>query len=174
MEMLEDKLRTYVSGWFPPQSELNRERCGILERCMEQGEVQSPGLFTLTIPTGGGKTVASLAFALRHARTHGLRRLIYVIPYTSIIEQNAQVFRDILGDENVLEHHSGVLYDIEDEAGPENARLARATENWDMPVVVTTAVQFFESLFANRSSQCRKLHNLELLTKCPQSARNMV
>ena len=80
MEMLEDKLRTYVSSWFPPQSELNRERCGILERCMEQGEVQSPGLFTLTIPTGGGKTVASLAFALRHARTYGLRRLIYVLP----------------------------------------------------------------------------------------------
>ena len=160
MEMLEDKLQAHVSNWFPPQSDLNRERCRILERCMEQGEVQSPGLFTLTIPTGGGKTVASLAFALRHARTHGLRRLIYVIPYTSIIEQNAQVFRDILGDENVLEHHSGVLYDIEDEAGPENARLARATENWDMPVVVTTAVQFFESLFANRSSQCRKLHNL--------------
>ena len=160
MEILEDKLRSYVSGWFPPKTELNRERCGILERCMEQGETRSPGLFTLTIPTGGGKTVASLAFALRHARANGLRRIIYVIPYTSIIEQNAQVFRDILGDENVLEHHSGVLYDIEDEARPENARLARATENWDMPVVVTTAVQFFESLFANRSSQCRKLHKL--------------
>ncbi|MCI9158556.1 MAG: CRISPR-associated helicase Cas3' [Lawsonibacter sp.] len=160
IEVLEDKLQAHVSNWFPPQSDLNRERCRILERCMEQGEVQSPGLFTLTIPTGGGKTVASLAFALRHARTHGLRRLIYVIPYTSIIEQNAQVFRDILGDENVLEHHSGVLYDIEDEAKPEDARLVRATENWDMPVVVTTAVQFFESLFADRSSQCRKLHNL--------------
>ena len=160
IEVLGDKLQAHVSGWFPPKTELNRERCAILERCMEQGERQPPGLYTLTIPTGGGKTTASLAFALRHARTHGLRRLIYVIPYTSIIEQNAQVFRDILGDENVLEHHSGVLYDIEDEAGPENARLARATENWDMPVVVTTAVQFFESLFANRSSQCRKLHNL--------------
>lgn len=159
-EVLEGKLQSYVSDWFPPETELNRERCAILERCMEQGESQSPGLFTLTIPTGGGKTVASLAFALRHARTHGLRRIIYVIPYTSIIEQNAQVFRDILGERNVLEHHSGVLYDIEDEARPENARLARATENWDMPVVVTTAVQFFESLFANRSSQCRKLHNL--------------
>ena len=160
IEVLGDKLQAHVSGWFPPKTELNRERCAMLERCMEQGERQPPGLYTLTIPTGGGKTTASLAFALCHARTHGLRRLIYVIPYTSIIEQNAQVFRDILGDENVLEHHSGVLYDIEDEAGPENARLARATENWDMPVVVTTAVQFFESLFANRSSQCRKLHNL--------------
>ncbi|RKI67504.1 CRISPR-associated helicase Cas3' [bacterium 1xD42-67] len=160
MEVLEGKLRSYISGWFPPKTELDRERCAMLERCMEQGRALSPGLFTLTIPTGGGKTVTSLAFALRHARTHGLRRIIYVIPYTSIIEQNAQVFRDILGEENVLEHHSGVLYDIEDEARPENGRLARATENWDMPVVVTTAVQFFESLFANRSSQCRKLHNL--------------
>lgn len=160
IEVLGDKLQAHVSGWFPPKTELNRERCAMLERCMEQGERQPPGLYTLTIPTGGGKTTASLAFALCHARTHGLRRLIYVIPYTSIIEQNAQVFRDILGEKNVLEHHSGVLYDIDDEARPENARLARATENWDMPVVVTTAVQFFESLFANRSSQCRKLHNL--------------
>ena len=158
--VLEDRLQSHVSGWFPPKTDLNRERCAMLERCAEQGERQPAGLFTLTIPTGGGKTVASLAFALRHARTHGLRRIIYVIPYTSIIEQNAQVFREILGDENVLEHHSSVLYDMQDEARPENARLARATENWDMPVVVTTAVQFFESLFANRSSQCRKLHNL--------------
>ena len=160
LEVLEDRLRVHISGWFPPKTELNRQRCAVLQRCLEQGETQAPGLFTLTIPTGGGKTVASLAFALRHARAHGLRRVVYVIPYTSIIEQNAQVFRDILGDENVLEHHSGALYDIEDEARPENARLARATENWDMPVVVTTAVQFFESLYANRSSQCRKLHNL--------------
>ncbi len=160
MEDLEKKLQSHISGWFPPQNELNRERCAVLRCCLDQGTAQKPGLFTLTIPTGGGKTVASLAFALCHARAHGLRRVIYVIPYTSIIEQNAQVFRDILGDKNVLEHHSGVLYDIEDEASPDNARLARATENWDMPVVVTTAVQFFESLFGSRSSQCRKLHNL--------------
>lgn len=138
MEDLEKKLQSHISGWFPPQNELNRERCAVLRCCLDQGTAQKPGLFTLTIPTGGGKTVASLAFALCHARAHGLRRVIYVIPYTSIIEQSAQVFRDILGDKNVLEHHSGVLYDIEDEARPDNARLARATENWDMPVVVTT------------------------------------
>lgn len=160
MDILEGKVQSYISGWFPPKTELNQERCAVLQRCLEQGEHQKPGLFTLTIPTGGGKTVASLAFALRHACTHGLRRIVYVIPYTSIIEQNAQVFRDILGEPNVLEHHSGVLYDSKNETRPDNIRLARATENWDVPVVVTTAVQFFESLFANRSSQCRKLHNL--------------
>lgn len=160
MRELDRRLQAYVSDWFPPKGELNRQRCAILSRCLEQGEAQVPGLFTLTVPTGGGKTVASLAFALRHALSHGLRRVIYVIPYTSIIEQNAGKFRDILGAENVLEHHSGVLYDLGDEASPENVRLARATENWDKPVVVTTAVQFFESLFAARSSKCRKLHNL--------------
>lgn len=160
MGELERRLQAYVSDWFPPKGELNRQRCSILSRCMEQGEAQKPGLFTLTVPTGGGKTVASLAFALRHAQSHDLRRVVYVIPYTSIIEQNAGIFRDILGAENVLEHHSGVLYNLEDEADPENVRLARATENWDKPVVVTTAVQFFESLFAARSSKCRKLHNL--------------
>lgn len=160
MEELERRLQARISGWSSPERELDRQRCAILHRCLEQGETQKPGLFTLTVPTGGGKTTASLAFALRHARVHGLRRIIYVIPYTSIIEQNAQVFRDMLGSENVLEHHSGLLYDIEDEANLKNIRLARATENWDLPVVVTTAVQFFESLFSARSSKCRKLHNL--------------
>ncbi len=160
MDTLEQKLQTYISGWFPPKDPLNEQRCALLERCLEQGENRSPGLFTLTLPTGSGKTVASLAFALRHAKAHVLQRIIYVLPYTSIIEQNAQVFRDILGGENVLEHHSGVLYDLEDDAGAQAIRLAKATENWDMPVVVTTAVQFFESLYAARSSQCRKLHNL--------------
>lgn len=86
--------------------------------------------------------------------------MIYVVPYTSIIEQNAEVFREILGDGNVLEHHSGVQFELSDGASPEEVRRALAAENWDMPVIVTTAVQFFESIYANRSSKCRKLHNL--------------
>ena len=104
--------------------------------------------------------MASLAFALAQAQSKGLRRVIYVIPYTSIIEQTAQTFRDILGEEAVLEHHSGVSYDLQDEATPEALPLAQATETWDLPVVVTTAVQFFESLFSARPASCRKLHNL--------------
>ena len=160
MEQLWDRLQSYISGWFPPKGELNRQRCKILEQCIQEGEARAPGLFPLTVPTGGGKTVASLAFALAHAKKHNLERVIYVIPYTSIIEQTAEVFREILGAKNVLEHHSNVLYDLEGEADPHTISLAKATENWDMPVVVTTAVQFFESLYACRSSQCRKLHNI--------------
>ena len=162
MEELYRRLEKYISGWFPPQGEINTLRCAVLEQCIQKGNAQRPGLFTLTVPTGGGKTVASLAFALRHACTYGKTRLIYVIPYTSIIEQSADIFREILGAGAVLEHHSNVLYDTDTfgAATPEAAKQMRATENWDMPVIVTTAVQFFESLYANRSSQCRKLHNL--------------
>lgn len=89
-----------------------------------------------------------------------MKRVIYVIPYTSIIEQNAGVFRNVLGDGNVLEHHSGVEFDLSDGASPEEIRRALASENWDIPLVVTTAARFFDSLYANRSSKCRKLHNL--------------
>lgn len=163
MDALVAKLDAYCARWFPPKSPLNEKRCAILRQCEAAGDAQAPGLFTLTVPTGGGKTVASLAFALHHARAHGKQRVIYVIPYTSIIEQNAGKFREILGDAYVLEHHSGVLYDVDgasDEADPDTARKAAAVENWDSPIVVTTAVQFFESLFANRSSKCRKLHHI--------------
>ena len=162
LDDLWERLQRHISGWFPPQGELNSRRCAVLEQCIRMGKTQPPGLFTLTVPTGGGKTVASLAFALAQARARarGLRRIIYVIPYTSIIEQTAQEFRTILGAENVLEHHSNAAYEIDAEATPKTVRLAQAAENWDMPVVVTTAVQFFESLYANRPSQCRKLHTL--------------
>lgn len=153
------RLQMHIAKWQTPTTELNRLRCEILNTCLEAGKWER-GIYTLTVPTGGGKTVASLAFALRHAVEHGMRRVVYVIPYTSIIEQNAAVFRNILGDGNVLEHHSGVQFDLSDGAAPEEIRRALATENWDMPVVVTTAVQLFESLYANRSSRCRKLHNL--------------
>ena len=153
------RLEDYIAPWQNPKTGLNRLRCKILNTCIDAGS-KPKGIYTLTVPTGGGKTVASLAFALRHAAAHDMQRVIYVIPYTSIIEQNAEVFRHILGDGNVLEHHSGVAFDASDGALNEELRRALAAENWDMPVVVTTAVQFFESLFANRSSKCRKLHNL--------------
>ena len=152
---LETHLNTYTDRFYPPHGALNEMRCSVLEACRKAGEGPK-GLYTLTVPTGGGKTLASLTFALRHAVHHGMDRIIYVIPYTSIIDQTADTFRKVLGEESVLEHHSGVLYD-DTEA---DQKLALATENWDMPIVVTTAVQFFESLYANRSSKCRKLHNL--------------
>ncbi|MDD9718723.1 CRISPR-associated endonuclease Cas3'' [Dinoroseobacter sp. PD6] len=117
-----------------------------------------PGLFTLTVPTGGGKTLTSLGFGLDHALAHGLRRLIYVIPYMSIIEQTADVFREVLGPEAVLEHHSNADWDGEDETEREQRRVMGAS--WDVPVVVTTAVQFFESLHAARKKRCRKLPSL--------------
>lgn len=143
--------------------EILQKRCEILRTCLEAGE-NPRGLYTLTVPTGGGKTVSSMAFALRHALTHGMSRVIYVIPYTSIIEQTAEIFRDIFGAENVLEHHSGAVHERRDNEdyceNPQETRAALATENWDAPIIVTTAVQFFESLYANRPAKCRKLHNI--------------
>ena len=159
IQTLLSRLEAYIAPWQDPKTKLNRLRCEILNACMNAGS-KPKGIYTLTVPTGGGKTVASLGFALRHAAAHGMKRVIYVIPYTSIIEQNAQVFRGILGGGNVLEHHSSIQFDLSDGAAPNEVRCALAAENWDMPVVVTTAVQFFESLYANRSSKCRKLHNL--------------
>lgn len=152
-------LDKYIQPWWQATEELNRKRCEILRTCLDKSTIE-PGLYTLTVPTGGGKTVSSLAFALHHAREHGMKRVIYVIPYTSIIEQNAEVFRKILGETAVLEHHSSADYEIGDELSKETLQKARATENWDAPIVVTTAVQFFESLYSSKSSKCRKLHNI--------------
>ena len=141
---------------------VNDLRQEVLEYSKKQA-LLSPGLFSLTVPTGGGKTLTSMAFALDHAIVNQLRRVIYVIPFTSIIEQNAKVFRDVfkeLGEDIVLEHHSA--FDDAKFDGKEETKdkLRLVMENWDTPVVVTTAVQFFESLFSDRTSKCRKLHNI--------------
>ena len=145
-------------------SAVNDLRQEVLSHARAQ-EAQSAGLFTLTVPTGGGKTLTSLAFALQHAVHHGRTRVIYVIPYMSIVEQTAAVFRAALRKDEadqadyVVEHHS--TFDEDQIRGREaQEKLRLAMENWDAPIIVTTAVQFFESLFANRPSRCRKLHNI--------------
>jgi len=151
----------------PCDGELNELRNRIFQQCLDKALLE-PGFFSLTAPTGGGKTLAGMAFALAHARRHGLRRVIVVIPYLSIIEQNAAQYRRTLDPEKkgiVIENHSSVTPPEDTgEARPfkpfEKHATEYAAENWDAPVIVTTSVQFIESLFANRTSRCRKLHNI--------------
>ncbi len=160
MQSLLERLERHIAPWWQASSSINEKRCSILRTALEGGS-QAPGMFTLTVPTGGGKTVSSMAFALRHAAAHEKRRIIYVIPYNSIIEQTVQVFSDIFGEDQVIAHYTNADYGEEEGDGsPRKSRMRLATENWDAPIIVTTAVQFFESLFANKSSRCRKLHNL--------------
>jgi len=161
-EKLDAHFRQLASRSYP--SSLNQLRARIAARCVEVGASAPAGTFSLTVPTGGGKTLASAAFALHHAAARGFQRVIYVIPYTSIIEQNARVFASIFGAENILEHHSLADWQTRDEseADPESpaARAKLASENWDAPFIVTTNVQFFESLHSHRPSAVRKLHRL--------------
>jgi len=163
-----NKNNEFLKRFENPSRPIDKKRTETLKVCLEKAR-NSPGFFRLTIPTGGGKTFTSMAFALNHAVYNDLKRVIYVIPYTSIIEQNASQFKKYLGSENVLEHHSN--YDWSDQNPIKNEdnddttnsaleKLKLATENWDIPIVVTTNVQFFETLFANRPSRCRKLHNI--------------
>ncbi|OXS58359.1 hypothetical protein B1A99_14205 [Cohnella sp. CIP 111063] len=166
MEVLWDRYNRHMRKKFHTvTTEVELARAELLAESLHAA-LGEQGLYSLNLPTGSGKTLISLGFALRHAIRHGLRRIIFVIPYTSIIEQNANVFREAIGSENVLEHHSNVQLnadeDIEytDESLKLQKKLSLATENWDFPVIVTTNVQFFESLFSNKRSQCRKLHNL--------------
>lgn len=148
--------------------ELNALRNVIFDTCLEQGQSSPQGFFSLTVPTGGGKTLSSMAFALAHAQRHNLRRVIVVIPYLSIIEQNAHEYHGVFGADYVLEHHSAVeagpAVGNGDHAGksdpPQASAAEKAMENWDAPIVVTTSVQFIETLFASRASKVRKLHNI--------------
>lgn len=169
---------------FKPDTPVNRIRAEILSYC-RAAAIQQPGLFSLTVPTGGGKTLSAMAFALDHAtyRDHNKSRIIYVIPYTSIIEQTAETLRQYFGTENVIEHHSNILPE------KESPSHTLAAENWDAPIIVTTSVQFFESLYAAKPGRCRKLHNIansvvildeaqllppELLYPCVESLNRLI
>lgn len=153
----------YMAEFGKKEDELNRLRREVLTHLRAKAG-EKPGLFTLTVPTGGGKTLASLGFALDHAKHHGHRRIIYAIPFTSIIEQTARIFCDLLGEEHVLEHHSAIEEKENDpdeqKSGAQKDKLRLAMEDWAAPVIVTTNVQLFESLFAARTSRARKLHNI--------------
>lgn len=159
IQELSDRFFTQLKsrGYLDPQTKINSKRYEILSLCMKKGESES-GLYTLTVPTGGGKTISSMAFAMKQAVKNHKRRIIYVIPYLSIIEQTAEIFKDFLGKDNVLESHSNVDYDGTEESLADRMKLA--SENWDAPIVITTNEQFWESLYGNRTSKCRKLHNI--------------
>jgi CRISPR-associated endonuclease/helicase Cas3 len=165
--VLSDRLDAFIAGIqssIALQSRnlvVNSMRALVLSFCKEAA-TQPQGIFTLTVPTGGGKTLSAMSFALRHAKRHGLRRIIVVIPYTSIIEQNADVYRKALGNDAVVEHHANLDPRTRRTALGEDvaSRAELACDNWDAPIIVTTTVQFFESLFSNRPSRCRKLHNI--------------
>ncbi|MBQ7022779.1 MAG: CRISPR-associated helicase Cas3' [Akkermansia sp.] len=132
---------------------INEIRKNIHQACYKAAEKKS-GVYRLNVPTGGGKTLSSLSFALKHAELHDKKRVIYVIPFTSIIEQTAEQFRNVIGADNVLEHHSNISENNDTETN------RYAAENWDAPLIITTTIQFFESLFSNKNKKCRKIHNV--------------
>ncbi|MBO7083450.1 MAG: CRISPR-associated helicase Cas3' [Bacteroidales bacterium] len=160
LKVLEGKLDAFLSGLKKnaPDTEVNRIRNEVQQWCIMESEKAS-GFYSLTVPTGGGKTLSSVLWAIKHAVKNDLKRIIIAIPYTSIITQTASVLRSIFGEENVLEHHSNVdRNNGKDKELSQKQRLA--TENWDYPIIVTTNVQLFESLFSSKPSDCRKLHNI--------------
>lgn len=154
--MLDEYLTQLKNG--AKDTPVNRVRNQVQQRCLEMSSCGT-GFYSLTVPTGGGKTLSSLVWAINHAVAHKKERIIIAIPYTSIITQTAAILRTIFGEQNVLEHHSNVDFDsVGDKELSQQLRLA--TENWDYPIIVTTNVQLFESMFSNRPKACRKLHNI--------------
>jgi CRISPR-associated endonuclease/helicase Cas3 len=167
LEQLRPKLEAHLESLKAGATDtsVNRIRTTVQDECRKAASLPS-GFFSLTVPTGGGKTLSSLLWAMLHAKEHGKKRIIIAIPFTSIIVQTAAILRKIFGEENVLEHHSNVEYKErpkdKDETDTKDTQwqMRLATENWDAPIVVTTNVQLFESMFSNRPSKCRKLHNI--------------
>ena len=157
LKEMRKKLEEYVSH-FNREGRINEARAAVLDQCRNPGRTAQRKIYSLTLPTGAGKTVSSMMWALEHAIAQGCERIIYVIPYTSIITQTAQTFREIFGVDQVLEHHSDVDVKERPDEAMEYTKLM--TENWDVPLIVTTNVQFFESLYAHRVSRCRKLHHI--------------
>ena len=161
LELLRDRLRKHMEG-FSTKGKINEARRHFLNRCRAHGCTCPKGYYSLFLPTGGGKTLSSMAWALETALKHEAKRIIYVIPYTSIITQTAGIFREIFGEENVLEHHSDISFSGR-ETSQEAERYERTrllAENWDAPIIVTTNVQFFESLFSHKVSRSRKVHSI--------------
>ena len=161
LETLRDRLTKHMES-FSTEGKINEARRAFLNRCREHGRTCPKGYYSLFLPTGGGKTLSSMAWALETALKHEAQRIIYVIPYTSIITQTAGIFREIFGEENVLEHHSDISFSG-GETSQEAERYERTrllAENWDAPIIVTTNVQFFESLFSHKVSRSRKVHSI--------------
>ena len=161
LKNLRDRLTKHMEG-FSTEGKINEARRAFLNQCREHGRTCPKGYYSLFLPTGGGKTLSSMAWALETALNHKAQRIVYVIPYTSIITQTAGIFREIFGEENVLEHHSDISFSG-DEATQEAERYERTrllAENWDAPIIVTTNVQFFESLFSHKVSRSRKVHSI--------------
>ena len=159
-DCLNTRLAKFEQDGEVKKSPLDHVRADISTQCAKQA-VRAPGVFTLSVPTGGGKTLSSLRFAIRHARENGLKRIVYVIPYLSIIDQTAHEFRKIFGpraDDWLLEHHSNFLLDSENE--DDEKRYDLGTQRWDTSVIVTTMVQFLESVMSNKASNLRKFHNM--------------
>ncbi|MBR3412448.1 MAG: CRISPR-associated helicase Cas3' [Bacteroidales bacterium] len=157
-------LKSSIREKHKENNTVNIVRNQVQEECRKKAVCES-GFYSLTVPTGGGKTLSSLVWAMNHAIHHDKKRIVFAIPYTSIIVQTAQILREIFGAENVLEHHSNVSYEsICDKDDKDEDKIAQqmklATENWDYPIIVTTNVQLFESMYSNKPTPCRKLHNL--------------
>ena len=159
LESLLPLLETYIDNLqtSSAESEVNAIRRLVQERCVNTADM-AKGFYSLTVPTGGGKTLSSLVWALKHAVHNGMKRIIIAIPYTSIIVQTASILKKIFGEDSVLEHHSN--FDPQSVKKEFRHKAKLATENWDYPIVVTTNVQLFESMFSNKPSDCRKLHNI--------------